>query len=270
MKSVELGAGVEESLAILQRCLKDEERGGLSISQTGGLLALVCMRSGTNLGEYLKRSIKPGSDDGNRGRQREVLPLPLWTDGKEQLRSLFESGDFRKFGGADKKAFRHARRAGLLIWHCLTVVLLNFLWTGGGKQAKVHQGTTSVSQARALDRIWEILKASVDDSCETKSKVPCSPEMGEWGREVGDVGISYQGEIVEKGQRLTLDLVLPGLPPEGEAAESPEQLIAGGGDVSGDTKAPDSCLPGRMGEDRRGDVQAGPGEDCRGASVGQR
>lgn len=200
MKSVELGAGVEESLAILQRCLKDEERGGLSISQTGGLLALVCMRSGTNLGEYLKRSIKPGSDDGNRGRQREVLPLPLWTDGKEQLRSLFESGDFRKFGGADKKAFRHARRAGLLIWHCLTVVLLNFLWTGGGKQAKVHQGTTSVSQARALDRIWEILKASVDDSCETKSKVPCSPEMGEWGREVGDVRISYQGEIVEKGQ----------------------------------------------------------------------
>ncbi|CAK9115233.1 unnamed protein product [Durusdinium trenchii] len=97
--SVDLEAGVEESLAIMQRWLKSEECGGLSISQTGGLLASVCMRSGTNLGEYLKRSIEPGSDDGNKGRKGEVLPLPLWADGKEQLRSLFESGDFRKFGG---------------------------------------------------------------------------------------------------------------------------------------------------------------------------
>ena len=204
----------------MQRWLKSEECGGLSVSQTGGLLALVCMRSGTNLGEYLKRSIEPGSDDGNRGRQREVLPLPLWADGKEQLRSLFESGDFRKFGGTDKKAFRHARRAGLLIWHCLAVVVLNFLWTGGGKQAKVHRGTTSVSQARGL-WIGLTVKAFVDDSSETKTKVPRSPEMGEWGRKVGDVRSSYQGEIVEKGQRLTLDQVLPGLPPAGYGASIP-------------------------------------------------
>ena len=45
--------------------------------------------------------------------------------------------------------------------------------------------------------------------------------MGEWGRKVGDVRISYQGEIVEKGQRLTLDQVLPGLPPAGYGASVP-------------------------------------------------
>ena len=43
LRSVDLEAGVEESLAIMQRWLKSEECGGLSISQTGGLLALVCM-----------------------------------------------------------------------------------------------------------------------------------------------------------------------------------------------------------------------------------
>ena len=44
---------------------------------------------------------------------------------------------------------------------------------------------------------------------------------GEWGRKIGDVRISYQGEIVEKGQRLTLDQVLPGPPPEGYGASLP-------------------------------------------------
>ena len=44
--------------------------------EKGGLLALLIMRSGANLGECLVRSTKPGSDDGKRGRQRDVLPLP--------------------------------------------------------------------------------------------------------------------------------------------------------------------------------------------------
>ena len=89
--SAEFEAGVEESLELTQRWLKEEECGSLSISQSGGLLALVCLRSGTNLGAYLKRSIEPpGSDDGKSGRRREILPLPLWADGKEELRNLFD------------------------------------------------------------------------------------------------------------------------------------------------------------------------------------
>ena len=66
--SAEFEAGVEESLELTQRWLKEEECGSLSISQSGGLLALVCLRSGTNLGAYLKRSIEPpGSDDAKAG-----------------------------------------------------------------------------------------------------------------------------------------------------------------------------------------------------------
>ena len=39
----------------------------------------------------LKRTIEPpGPDDGQSGRQREILPLPLWADGKEELRNLFD------------------------------------------------------------------------------------------------------------------------------------------------------------------------------------
>ena len=41
--SAEVEAGVKESLELLQRWLKEEERGGLSIAQPGGLLALVCI-----------------------------------------------------------------------------------------------------------------------------------------------------------------------------------------------------------------------------------
>jgi hypothetical protein len=45
--------------------------------------------------------------------------------------------------------------------------------------------------------------------------------MGEWGKRLGDVRISYHGEVVEKAQRLTLDQVMPGLPPQGYGASVP-------------------------------------------------
>eukprot|EP00435_Cladocopium_sp_Y103_P061594 s1327_g23.t1 len=70
-------------------------------------------------------------------------------------------------------------------------------------------------QKMAQDRLWETVKDFVDDTSEVKEKVPRSPEMGEWGTKLGDVRISYHGEVVEKAQRLTLDQILPGLPPAG-------------------------------------------------------
>ena len=92
----------------------------------------------------LKRTIEPpGPDDGQSGRQREILPLPLWADGKEELRNLFGTGDFRKFGGAEKKAFRHARRAGLLIWHSLCgapQLLVDWWWQSGKSPPRSSDG----------------------------------------------------------------------------------------------------------------------------------
>ena len=125
---------------------------GLSISETGGLLALVCVRSGTNLGDYLKRSIKPGSDDGNSGR---------------------ESGDFRKAKGLSPRATSWI--AGLALFDSGPVKLSVDRRRQTGKSPPCH---CSVSQARALDRIWETVKAFVDGSSESKSKVPRSRRWG--------------------------------------------------------------------------------------------
>ena len=48
-----------------------------------------------------------------------------------------------------------------------------------------------------------------------------SPTLDEWGKKLGDVRISYTGEIIEKAHQLTLDQVLPGLPPAGYGGSVP-------------------------------------------------
>ena len=200
--------------------------GGLSISQCGALLAVAAFRSGTPLGSYLSRALVPGSSSGQRNRrQRSLLPLPLWDDSVTELKKLQEEGEFRRLAGswAEKKmskdkAGRLSRKVGLLVWHGLTVTVLNFLWTGGGGKGEVGAGPPGKAQSQALDRIWELVKVFVDDNSESTSKVPRSPEMGEWGKKLGDVRVSYHGEVVEKAQRLTLDQILPGLPPMGYGA----------------------------------------------------
>ena len=191
--------------------------------------ALAIYRSGTPLGRYLERLVKPGSDVGREGRrQRNVLPLPLLPDSITELEKLFEHGEFRRLAGtwgakkgSKDKAAKEMRRVGLLVWHGLATCLMNFLWSGGGAQGPVHVGPITKAQQLSLDRTWELVKDFVDDTSESKDKVPRSPEMGEWGRKLGDVKISYQGEVVEKAQRLTLDQVMPGLPPAGYGASVP-------------------------------------------------
>lgn len=78
---------LRENLDLLYRVLKAEECGLLSIAQSGGLLPLVCMRSGANLGE-------PGSDDGKLEDSAMFCVLLLWTDSKKEMKRLFEKGDY--------------------------------------------------------------------------------------------------------------------------------------------------------------------------------
>ena len=226
LQSAQVEEGGEHLLGVLKSWLQSEECGGLSISQCGALLAVAAFRSGTPLGSYLSRALVPGSSSGQRNRrQRSLLPLPLWDDSVTELKKLQEEGEFRRLAGswAEKKmskdkAGRLSRKVGLLVWHGLTVTVLNFLWTGGGGKGEVAAGPPGKAQSQALDRIWELVKVFVDDNSESTSKVPRSPEMGEWGKKLGDVRVSYHGEVVEKAQRLTLDQILPGLPPMGYGA----------------------------------------------------
>ena len=44
----------------------------------------------------------------------------------------------------------------------------------------------------------ETSESSVELTRKVFRRARRAPEMGEWGREIGDVRISYQGEVVEK------------------------------------------------------------------------
>ena len=60
----------ESSLEMFKRWLETEETGGLSVAQTGALLALSVWRSGTPLGSYLHQVLQPRPDDGDSGRRQ--------------------------------------------------------------------------------------------------------------------------------------------------------------------------------------------------------
>eukprot|EP00438_Fugacium_kawagutii_P005653 Skav226155 [mRNA] locus=scaffold3275:8981:13610:+ [translate_table: standard] len=213
---------------MLQRWLRTEETGSTSASQSGALLALMVYRSGTGLGHYLKKCVSGSRGDRAR-RQRSLLPLPLLEDSVTALRNLFETGEFRKLAGSGssktrpgkEKAAKASRRTGLLVWHGLVTMVINALWTGGGKGGQVHEGGVTKAQQKAMDRLWTTVKRFVDDTSESKEKVPRSVPVGDWGAKLGDVRISYHGEVVEKGQRLTLAQILPGLPPPGYGGSVP-------------------------------------------------
>ena len=219
----------QQALEVMRSWLKDEECGGLTVAQNGALLALTAFRSGTPLGDYLGRLVMPRPDDGaERGRQRSILPLPLWDDSKSALKEVFESGEFKRLAGTwankkqnKEKAARLSRKKGLLIWHGLVVTFINHMWTGGGSSARVPEGPPSESQKLALEQLWGFVRDFVDDSSETAEKVPRSPAMGDWGRKLGDVRISYHGEVVDKAQGLTLEQIRPGLPPGGYGGSVP-------------------------------------------------
>eukprot|EP00438_Fugacium_kawagutii_P006300 Skav233308 [mRNA] locus=scaffold4193:88579:93795:+ [translate_table: standard] len=221
-ESFEVDEKGKEAVEVLRSWLRQEDAGNLSAAQSGAY------RSGTGVGEYLSRCV-PGPSGERTGRQRSLLPLPLLADSRTELQHLFETGEFRKIAGSSsskkklvkEKAARAARRAGLLIWHGLVTTLINVMWTGGGKSGRIHQGAVSKGQEKAQERLWETVKRFLDDTSETTEKVPRGLATGEWGAKLGDVRISYHGEVVEKGQRLTLAQILPGLPPPGYGGSVP-------------------------------------------------
>jgi hypothetical protein len=119
----------ETLLDAMKSWLRQEECGGLTVSQSGALMALATFRSGTPLGRYLERLVKPGSDVGAEGsRQRSLLPLPLLPDSITEMSKLFETGEFKRlagFLGAQKDKQREGRQGDEESWTA------GVAWDGG-------------------------------------------------------------------------------------------------------------------------------------------
>ena len=217
-------AGLEEGLEGFRKWMKDNVPDGLGVSQLGAHLVLQLKNAPTSLGRFMTRMLaEPSSVGGGGERQRSILPLPVLPDSREAVRKIIEEKEYRRLAGATKEkrdlggseVHRAMRRIGLLAWHFLITLALNFLWSGCRGRGKVCSRGPTRAQKLCQGRLWEAAKLFVDDTSETKEKFVKAPDSSSWKEKLDGVKLSYQGEIVEKAQQLTLKQIMPGLPPPG-------------------------------------------------------
>jgi len=197
--------------------LQSNEGGHLTAAQMGQYVFLQAVTLNGPFGRLLENSLKPIWVEGERSRN--LLPLPLWPDVASAMEEVLASqkykdqpGDWRQRGATKTKAGRALRWHGLLMWHGLIVVALNWLYTGGNLEGAVGPpaGRATSQQESALCRIWELVKVFVDEKPK-KGGVPRTPEGG-WENDLGQLRVSYTGEVVEKAMPLTYEQIWPGLP----------------------------------------------------------
>ncbi len=219
----ELSSSVEEVLDGFRKWLKSNQMSGLTMAQVGAHLILQIRESGTKLSSYMNRMLEEPILESGGERQRSILPLPILHDSRQEVLKVLSTGDFKRLAGTWKtkqqmkagKVEREMRRIGLLAWHFLLCLGLNFLWTGGRSVGGVCLRDPTKAQKRCLDHLWESAKLFVDDRSETKEKLLKAPNTEEWNSKLDGVRIGYTGETVEKAREITLAQIMPGLPPEG-------------------------------------------------------
>ena len=214
---------VQEALSGFRTWLKDNDVSGLSVAQMGAHLLLQIKKSKVNLGRYMERMLASPNEGQEGERQRGVLPLPCLDDSFEVISQVLDSGEYKRLAGSwsQKKAMntakihREMRKKGMLIWHFLVVTSINFMWNGMRSTGRVCRKKATVAQKAIQDRIWQAVRVFMDDTSETSEKLLKSPGYEDWHGKLDGVRISYQGQAVPKAQLLTLEQILPGLPPEG-------------------------------------------------------
>ena len=199
----------------LQHWLEQEPCQGLSAAQLGFHLALQAVRSDGPLRDYIIWSLQP--PEIWEERPRNIFPLPLWKDCRDELNKILDQGttkdrpgQWRQRGETKSSAQKAKRLEGMKVWHGLIVLSLNFIYGDRSKDRRpMPGGQASGAQEGALQRLWDQLKTFIDEK--EKGGVPRTPTE-EWKRAISDLSISYTGEVVEKAATLTLKQVLPGLP----------------------------------------------------------
>eukprot|EP00438_Fugacium_kawagutii_P022919 Skav229978 [mRNA] locus=scaffold372:377191:382604:+ [translate_table: standard] len=197
--------------------LRDNDGQHLTAAQVSQHIIIQAITLNGGFGQLLEMSLRPTRGSG--GRVRNLMPLPLWPDSRTAIEEVVQSmryrdrpGEWRSRGETKSRANKALRVEGLLRWHGLVVIGLNYLHAGGSIEAgrAPPGGMATVAQEKALLRIWEMVKIFVDEK-EPKKGVPRTPS-GDWSQELEKLKISYGGEVTEKARPLTLEQILPGLP----------------------------------------------------------
>eukprot|EP00438_Fugacium_kawagutii_P034020 Skav221004 [mRNA] locus=scaffold1846:71194:78195:+ [translate_table: standard] len=197
--------------------LKGNDCQHLTAAQVSQHIIIQAITLNGAFGQLLEMSLRPTREDS--GRVRNLMPLPLWPDSRDALEEVVTSlryrdrpGEWRSRGATKSRANKQLRVDGILRWHGLITVALNFLHAGGSIEAGRGPpgATATVAQEKALLRIWEMVKTFLDEK-EPKKGVPRTPS-GSWEEELEKLRVSYQGEVTEKARPLTLSQILPGLP----------------------------------------------------------
>ena len=201
----------------LRDWLADNSSSKMTAAQLSKHLLLQIWFSDGPLQNILQSSLEANWE--GQERERNLLPLPLWPDVREEMRKVVnkgtteeKAGDWRQRGDTKNKASKALRTEGLLIWTGLLTLSLNWMSSGGKVSRAVAGwgGGATAAQEKAMTRLWELAKTFVDDKLE-RGGVPRTPQH-EWEDELKKMNISYTGEVCEKARCLTLEQILPGLP----------------------------------------------------------
>ena len=133
------------------------------------------------------------------GRQRDLLPLPFVALPDAELRSL---------GATSAEAIKAAKQ-----WTYVMVIGLNHLYANCAadpERCRQH-GPPSPAQLRPL----RLLARS---ALLFMARSPAAMEPVDWAKELAKKRVAYDGEEVGTAETLTVEQVLPALPPEGIAA----------------------------------------------------
>ena len=208
----------------------------LSAAQSGCHLLIQMYKSSGELSEYMDRCLHGHPPEGEE-RVRNLLPLPFWPDVLDEMRSIVSDESYtgsglkqRGDGPGRSRNSRNLRLTGLLAWHGLVVLSLNFNSEGckGSGRIPLRGGKASPLQEAALDRIWVAVRRFVDQKESGKGLgVPRTPQV-EWAQELEQLKVELHRRSCQKSRPLTLEQILPGLPKAEHGAIVPlEQLCSG-------------------------------------------
>ena len=185
--------------------LADYPADHLSAAQAGCHLLIQMYKSSGELSEYMDRCLHGYPPEGEE-RVRNLLPLPFWPDVLDEMREIVNEESFtakglkqRPEGSARSKSSKNLRLKGLLAWHGLVVLSINFNAEGcrGAGKVPVRGGKASPSQESALNRIWIAVRRFVDQKESGKGlgvpRTPSGPSVN-WGQELEQLKVSYTGD----------------------------------------------------------------------------